>query len=192
MTLLAAAKKERVVADLGPDRAPVQADFAVLRQLHDHLHELAQTAQPQGLHSFGKAPEELHRLGTVLLMLGQPFWDAAAIHAGVPPEDADEALVGPWEQLARTAPYQLLQRHVVQGEPVDGLPEALQKSLRPSRTAYANLGAQAAGLLAVLDGGLHLLRRRPSKTRCPGATSTALTPRACPPDREGPQTAAKT
>ena len=87
-------------------------------------------------------------------MLGQPFWDAAAIHAGVPPEDADEALVGPWEQLAQTAPYQLLQRHVVQGEPVDDLPEALQKSLQQARTAYANLGAQGelTGLLAVLDG----------------------------------------
>ena len=153
--LLAAAQKERVVADLGLTVPQVQADFAgFVRQLHDHLHELAQTAQPQGLHTFGKAPEELHRLGTVLLMLGQPFWDAAAIHAGVPPEDADEALVGPWEQLAQTAPYQLLQRHVVQGEPVDDLPEALQKSLQQARTAYANLGAQGelTGLLAVLDG----------------------------------------
>ena len=153
--LLAAAQKERVVADLGLTVPQVQADFGgFVRQLHDHLHELAQTAQPQGLHTFGKAPEELHRLGTVLLMLGQPFWDAAAIHTGVPPEDADEALVGPWEQLAQTAPYQLLQRHVVQGEPVDGLPEALQKSLQQARTAYANLGAQGelTGLLAVLDG----------------------------------------
>ncbi len=153
--LLAAAQKERVLADLGLTETQVRADFAgFVTTLHNHLHELAQTAQPQGLHRFGQAPEELHRLGTVLLMLGQNFWEAAAAHAGVPPEDVDEALIGPWEKLAQTTPYQLLQRHVVQGESLEGLPEALQKSLQQARTAYANLGAQGEmpGLLAVLDG----------------------------------------
>ena len=153
--LLAAAQKERVIADLGLTLPQVQADFGgFVTTLHDHLHELAQTAQPQGLHTFGQAPEELHRLGTVLLMLGRDFWEAAAAHAGVPPEDVDEALVGPWEKLAQTVPYQLLQRHVVQGDSLDGLPEGLQKSLQQARTAYASLGAQGelTGLLAVLDG----------------------------------------
>lgn len=153
--LLTAARQERVLADLGLTEAQAQADFgAFVHLLHEHLHELAQTAQPQGLHTFGKAPEELHRLGTVLLMLGQPFWEAAAAHAGVPTEDVDEALIGPWEILAQTTPYQLLQRHVVQGESLDALPEALQKSLQQARTAYDHLGArnEMAGLLAVLDG----------------------------------------
>lgn len=153
--LLAAAQKERVIADLGLTLPQVQADFGgFVTTLHDHLHELAQTAQPQGLHTFGQAPEELHRLGTVLLMLGRDFWEAAAAHAGVPSEDVDEALVGPWEKLAQTVPYQLLQRHVVQGDSLDGLPEGLQKSLQQARTAYASLGAQGelTGLLAVLDG----------------------------------------
>ena len=66
--LLAAARKERVIADMGWTEARVKTDFAgFVHELHNHLHELAQTAQPQGLHTFGKAPEELHRLGTVLL-----------------------------------------------------------------------------------------------------------------------------
>ena len=93
------------LADLGLTVPQVQADFAgFVRQLHDHLHELAQTAQPQGLHTFGQAPEELHRLGTVLLMLGQPFWEAAAAHAGVPLEDVDEALVGPGNSWRKPRP----------------------------------------------------------------------------------------
>jgi len=153
--LLAAAKKERVIADMGWTEAQVRERFAdFVHALHSHLHELAQTAQPQGLHTLGRAPEELHRLGTGLLMLGHPFWEAATRHAGVPVADLDEALVGPWEQLAHTAPYQLLQRHVVAGASLDGLPDDLQAALQSARQAYANLGAQGElpGLLAVLDG----------------------------------------
>ncbi len=153
--LLAAARKERVTADMGWSEARARQEFAAfVGELHNHLHELAQTAQPQGLHTLGRAPEEPHRLGTVLLMLGKPFWEAAARHAGVPASDLDEALVGPWDRLAGTPPYQLLQRHVVAGEPADGLPEALQTALRDARQAYGNLGAQGElmGLLDVLAG----------------------------------------
>ncbi len=153
--LLAAAKKERVIADMGWTEGRAKERFAgFVQELHNHLHELAQTAQPQGLHTLGRAPEELHRLGTVLLMLGHPFWEAAARHAGVPAADLDEALVGPWDKLAQTAPYQLLRRHVVAGESLDGLSPDLQKALQDARQAYANLGAQGElpGLLAVLDG----------------------------------------
>ncbi|WP_404302496.1 cobaltochelatase subunit CobN [Alicycliphilus denitrificans] len=153
--LLAAARKERLIADMGWTEAKARERFAdFVQELHNHLHELAQTAQPQGLHTLGRAPEELHRLGTVLLMLGKNFWEAAAQHAGVPAADIDEALVGPWDKLEKTAPYQLLQRHVVAGEGLDGLPANLQKALRDARQAYDNLGAQGelAGLLAVLDG----------------------------------------
>ena len=153
--LLAAARAERVIADMGWTEARVQADFAAfVQELHTHLHELAQTAQPQGLHTLGQAPEELHRLGTVLLMLGHPFWEAAARHAGVPAQDLDEALVGPWDQLAQTAPYQLLQRHVIGNAPLDGLPPALRDALAQARQYHDSLGAQGEmrGLLAVLAG----------------------------------------
>ncbi|MBS0390736.1 MAG: cobaltochelatase subunit CobN [Proteobacteria bacterium] len=153
--LLAAAKKERVIADMDWTEARVKAQFAdFVDQLHNHLHELAQTAQPQGLHTLGRAPEELHRLGTVLLMLGSPFWEAAAGHAGVSAADLDEALVGSWDRLAQTAPYQLLRKHVVNGEPTTHLPEQLQKALQKAAQVYADIGAQEElkGLLAVLDG----------------------------------------
>ena len=153
--LLAAARKERVIADMGWTEARVKTDFAgFVHELHNHLHELAQTAQPQGLHRLGQAPEELHRLGTVLLTLGKNFWEAAARRAGVPLADLDEALVGPWDKLAQTVPYQLLQKHVVAGEPMTGLPADLQQALAQAQTAYDNLGAQGElkGLLDVLAG----------------------------------------
>ena len=153
--LLAAARKERVIADMGWTEARVKTDFAAfVHELHTHLHELAQTAQPQGLHRLGQAPAELHRLGTVLLMLGQDFWEAAALHAGVSAADVDEALVGPWDKLAQTRPYQILKKHVIDGEATTGMPEQLQKALQKAKVAYDNLGAQGelSGLLDVLAG----------------------------------------
>ncbi|MBP8137821.1 MAG: cobaltochelatase subunit CobN [Alicycliphilus sp.] len=153
--LLAAAKKERVIADMGWTEARARAQFAdFVQELHNHLHELAQTAQPQGLHTLGRAPEELHRLGTVLLMLGSDFWEAAARHAGVSAADLDEALIGPWDRLAQTVPYRLLKKHVVDGEATTYLPEQLQKALQKAAQVYADIGAQneLKGLLTVLAG----------------------------------------
>jgi cobaltochelatase CobN len=111
----------------GPQSAPA-ADFPTfVDALHAHLHELAETAQPLGLHTLGRAPEEQHRLATVLLMLGRPFWEAAALHLGTP-EDADEALVGDYEQAPRKRrPTSLLQRHVVQGESRRACPRAARE-----------------------------------------------------------------
>ncbi len=193
--LLAAAQKERVLADLGLTVPQVQADFGgFVRQLHDHLHELAQTAQPQGLHTFGKAPEGAAPPGHCAADAGPALWRCRRHPHWRATGRCRRSPGRPLGTLAQTAPYQLLQRHVVQGEPVDGLPEALQKSLQQARTAYANLGAQGelTGLLAVLDGKYlpTSYGGDPIKSPMPtprGATSTALTPRACPPNRRGRQ-----
>ena len=153
--LLDAARRERLLADMGwsePRARESTREF--VDALHAQLHELAETAQPQGLHTLGRAPEELHRLGTVLLMLGREFWQEAARHAGVPQGDLDEALVGPWTRLPDTEPYRLLQRHVVAGESADDLPPALRDAIARARKAYDNLGAQQenAALITFLDG----------------------------------------
>ncbi len=153
--LLAAAAKERIALDMGwtPERA--RAEFpAFVDALHAQLHELAETAQPQGLHTLGRAPEAQHRLATVLLMLGRPFWEAAALHAGIPAADVDEALLADYDQLPATAPYQLLQRHVVQGESTQGLPTPLREQLDKARAWHAAIGAdnELPALLNVLAG----------------------------------------
>ncbi|MCO5118393.1 MAG: cobaltochelatase subunit CobN [Burkholderiaceae bacterium] len=153
--LLAAPATGRITSDMGwtPERA--NAEFpAFLEQLHNHLHELAETAQPLGLHSFGQAPEERHRLATVLLMLGRPFWDAAALHAGVPPEDVDEVFTSNYDQLDRSAPYRLLYRHLVENAPADGLEPELRQQIEQARQWYADIGAQAElpALLTTLSG----------------------------------------
>ena len=153
--LLAAATKERIALDMGwtPERA--RAEFpAFVDALHAQLHELAETAQPLGLHTLGRAPEAQHRLATVLLMLGRPFWEAAALHAGIPAAEVDEALLADYDQLPATAPYQLLQRHVVQGESTQGLSAPLREQLDKARAWHAAIGAdhELPALLNVLTG----------------------------------------
>ncbi len=153
--LLAAVQKERIERDMGWSLERATADFSnFITQLHDHLHELAEMAQPLGLHTFGRAPDDKHRLATVMLMLGRNFWEAAALHAGVRKEDIDETLVADYDKLVESVPYRLLKQHVVEGLDDTILPEDLRRSLIQARKWYADLGAgnETPALLAVLDG----------------------------------------
>jgi cobaltochelatase CobN len=153
--LLAAVSKERIERDMGWTPARAAAEFpAFADELHNHLHELAETAQPLGLHTFSRAPDERHRLATVMLMLGRSFWEAAAAHAGVKKEDLDETLVADYEKLHESAPYRLLARHVVANEPVDALPQTLRAHIAQGRKWYADIGAanENPALLSVLAG----------------------------------------
>ena len=149
------ALKERVAADMGWTEARLRADFpAFVPELHDHLHELAQAVHPLGLHTFGQGTHEQARLYTVMMMLGQAFWERAAVAMGGPADEADEAIVADHTRMAETAPYRLLHRHVVQGVPLDGLEDDLKAQLAQARRWYADLGArgETQALVAALDG----------------------------------------
>lgn len=153
--VLAVVKKERIERDMGWSAERAAAEFpAFIDLLHNHLHELAETAQPLGLHTFGRAPDEKHRLATVMLMLGRDYWEAAAEQAGVKPEDRNEALIADYDKLIDSAPYHLLRRHVIDQQALDGLPPVLQQQLEQARRWHADIGAanENPALLAVLDG----------------------------------------
>jgi len=63
--------------DLGWSAELAEGDFpAFLQVLHDHLHELARTAMPLGLHTFGQPASMEHRISTIMQQLGAPFYDA--------------------------------------------------------------------------------------------------------------------
>jgi cobaltochelatase CobN len=153
--LLDGAEGEHVIADLGWTRARAEAEFpAFIDLLHNHLHELAQTAQPLGLHAFGRAPEDAHRLATVLLMLGKPFWEAAAAHAGVAVDLRDETLAGDYDALRTSVPYRMLERHLLQGGDDAALPVELRNGIARARVAFAAIDAshELPALLAGLRG----------------------------------------
>jgi cobaltochelatase CobN len=153
--LLAAVKQERIERDMGWTATRAAAEFpAFIDELHNHLHELAETAQPLGLHTFGRPPAERHRLATVMLMLGRSFWEAAAAHAGIAKEELDETLVGDYEKMADSAPYRLLRRHLIEGAPDHVLPAPLAAHIEKGRRWHADIGAgnEIPALLAVLGG----------------------------------------
>ncbi len=153
--LIAATAKQRIERDMGWTAQRIAAEFpAFVDELHNHLHELAEIAQPLGLHTLGRAPDEKHRLATVLLMLGRPFWEAAAAQAGTPREELDEALIADYEKLPQTAPYVLLRAHLIENRSTAGLPAALREQIDKARKWHADIGAgnELPALLAALAG----------------------------------------
>lgn len=143
---------QKIHLDLGWDKAKIERELpAFVTLLHDHLHELAQTAQPAGLHRFGVAPEDTLRLNTVAMMLGKKFWERTAA-AG---QEGDEVFVGDYRQQGQSRTMQLLQKHVLSGESVDGIADpALRADLVKAREFYAAIGAQneLPALLVALSG----------------------------------------
>ncbi|MBI5898827.1 MAG: cobaltochelatase subunit CobN [Rhodocyclales bacterium] len=144
-------RQQHIEKDLAWDEARIERDFrGYIDAVHDHLHELARTAQPMGLHTFGRGADEKWRLATVLMMLGQDFWESA-IAAG---EEADETLVDDYAKLVDSPPYRLLKRHVIDGEAATGLAPKLREAVEQARRWYGDLaaGSEMTALLAALDG----------------------------------------
>jgi cobaltochelatase CobN len=149
---LAKVKQERMAADMGWSEARIAAEFpAFVTAVHDHLHELALSAQPLGLHTFGQGPDERLRVATVLMMLGHEFWEGMA----GPDEEADEMLVGDWKQLAESSPFLKLQA-ILRGDKsqdaaVAKMPEATRAKVAKAREWYDSLGGQSE-MQALLNG----------------------------------------
>ncbi|MFV0679823.1 cobaltochelatase subunit CobN [Ottowia sp.] len=165
--ILARVQQDRLAADMGWTPARAAAEFApFIDALHQHLHELAETVQPVGLHTLGQSADTPVRAATVLMMLGRPFWEAAARHAGQPEADLDEALIADHDKMAATAPYLLLDQYVIDSNsrfsdkhqrPVwleKPLTPDLQKMMQQARNWWQALdaGHETAALLAALQG----------------------------------------
>jgi cobaltochelatase CobN len=153
--LIASVLKDNLHKDMGWTLPRIRSEFrAFIDVLHDHLHELAQTAQPLGLHTFGKGSHQHGRLATVLMMLGAPYWEATATHFDGNADEADEAIIADYAKIAQTAPYRLLKNHLVDGAPTDTLPKNLRDYLAQGQRWYTDLQAKGEtnGLIAALAG----------------------------------------
>ncbi len=143
------AERLNMVEDLGWTVERARGDFVAFEAaLHDWLHALAQTAQPLGLHSFGRSPEAGHRLSTAMQMVGNRLYDLLDL------EDPDELFVEDWQELADSPPYQLLARHILDGVPVDEAAPELRLLIEEARQHFDALSASLEydGLFAALDG----------------------------------------
>lgn len=151
---LAQVRAERIDLDMGWTTARIDADFeGFVSAVHDHLHELALSAQPLGLHTFGRGVQEEHRIAQVLMMLGPAFWEGVA-DPNNPQEEADELLIADYRKLTQTKPYRLLAAYLRDGQDIALLTAAARDRLKLARSWYESLGAQqeTAALLAALEG----------------------------------------
>lgn len=133
--------------DLGWTEEAMAADFdGFLAVLHDHLHELAGSATPLGLHNFGEPGLPEHRLTTIMQQLGKDYLR----HAGVDPE---EAFAADFEALRTSRPYLLLQRHLRENVPLDSIADP---ALRADLVRAAELDRHLAepGEIEALLAGL--------------------------------------
>lgn len=105
-------------ADLGwtPERAE-QAFPGFLQAVHDQLHELARTAMPLGLHTFGQPASDEHRVSTIVQQLGEPFYAALGV-------DQEELFVTDHSELPDNPAYRAVHQ-MLDPEVVTSLPEAV-------------------------------------------------------------------
>ncbi|MCT9813021.1 cobaltochelatase subunit CobN [Acidovorax sp. Be4] len=151
--ILARVKAERMDQNMGWKDGHRPDNFAAfVEALHAHLHELAETVQPLGLHTLGQPPAQEHRLATVVMMLGRDYWHAAARAAGVAESEIDEAMVGDYRRFTQSAPFQLLAQFIA-GTATAPDP-ALQAQLAQGREWYGRLDAsgEMPALLNALAG----------------------------------------
>ena len=151
---LADLRRERIHLDMGWSDARIAADFdGFVAAVHDHLHELALTVQPMGLHTFGRGADEKWRIAQVLTMLGKDFWEGVK-DPNDAKEEADELMVADYTKLVETKPYRLLAAHLKDGAEVPHLDAAAREKLAQARRWYEDLGAanELRALLGALDG----------------------------------------
>ncbi|PJX26656.1 cobaltochelatase subunit CobN [Advenella sp. S44] len=78
--ILEAAFEANLHRDLGWSNEQAERDFpGFIQAVHDQLHELARTAMPLGLHTFGQPASDEHRASTIMQQLADPFYAAVGI-----------------------------------------------------------------------------------------------------------------
>ena len=137
--LFALADDAGMWADLGWHVEEARARPAEAVQiLHDHLHELARTAMPLGLHTLGQPAEPAHRAATVMQQLGDDFIQALGV-------DEESLVVDGLDALARHPGIVAVQR-LLAHQPAHG-----DRARDANLPVAATVAPEAAGL-AGIDG----------------------------------------
>ncbi|WP_407353340.1 cobaltochelatase subunit CobN [Luteimonas sp. R10] len=133
-------------ADIGWSEAAIDADFdGFFAALHDHLHQLARSVVPLGLHVFGVPAAPEHRLSTVMQQLGDDYYAALGL-------DPQEVFAEDFAQLQASAPYRFLQRYLREGEPPRDIDDPALRALVERAVAGDRRLAETGEIEALLAG----------------------------------------
>ena len=135
--------------DLGWNEEKIRSGFdGFIPVLHDHLHQLARTAIPMGLHSFGEPASPEHRISTVMQQLGDDYYAALGL-------DLSEQFGDSFDELYQNEAYLFLKKYVDGTADVEaiGNPE-LREMIEQGLTSERHLArdGEMEALLAGLDG----------------------------------------
>ncbi|GAB2901840.1 cobaltochelatase subunit CobN [Uliginosibacterium flavum] len=148
--LLRSGAKLHLFEDMAWTPARAEGDFANwITALHDHLHALAASLQPYGLHSFGVNKSDELRLYTVMTMLGNDFYKR------LEPDEPEELFALDYQLLAQSKPFALLRRYLLDGVPTSEIRDAvLRENVDRAKVLWTSLDAspEITGLLAGLNG----------------------------------------
>ncbi|MEZ0471224.1 cobaltochelatase subunit CobN [Luteimonas salinilitoris] len=137
-------------ADIGWSEAAIEADFeSFFGDLHDHLHQLARSAIPLGLHVFGTPAAPEHRLSTVMQQLGDDYYAALGL-------DPQEVFADDFGKLQASKPYRFLQRYLRGGESPQAIEDpALREQVERAIASDRRLAetGEIEALLSGLRGG---------------------------------------
>ncbi len=126
-----------------------------IANLQDRLNDMAQQAQPLGIHIFGLLPKDSHIYSTILQMLGNDFAIEAKKyeqqHGLSLSEDVQQDSLNV-TQLDALDGFQLLQAYL-ENKPLPGLPDSLQTQLVTAQEYWRNFRkiAETENLIAALS-----------------------------------------
>ena len=154
--------------DMGWTEEAVRSDFLTFAPvLHDHMHALAQTVTPLGLHTFGTPAAEEHRISTIMQQLGSDYYAALGI-------DAKEVFANDFSELKAQEPYAFLARFISGGENPDDIEEPVLREMIRQAVANEKRLAETGEIEALikgLDGGFVLPGMGGDPVRNPETTS---------------------
>lgn len=146
-SILAKANEAKLIADMGWDEARARrAPQEFVAQLQDFLMGLSNQAQPLGNHTLGALPKREHMVSTLALMLGQDFLKAA---------DGPEAVKArDYTAFKSSKAAKLIETHVLDGKPFEGINAALRVHLETARGYYEKFrqSDEIGSLLSGLEG----------------------------------------
>ncbi|NLC23732.1 MAG: cobaltochelatase subunit CobN, partial [Oxalobacter sp.] len=152
------AVKHHLHRDMGWEEKEMQKDVAgFLAALHDHLHQLAASAIPVGLHTFGESALPEDRLMTVMQQLGNDYYQALGVEKA-------EVYAADYRAIRQTLPYTTLKRYLIDGNSPDDIADprlkaqiaralALDRNLAHIEELDALVNSLAGGFVRAGEGG---------------------------------------